>query len=242
MNKKIIFFSIDRLGDYLIRSNVIKKISDNFTNIEIVTSEKNYKLISSQKFFTNVILFNTKKKIINKFKFLIFFFLKSYDSAISFDGKNISTLLLFFINAKFKFTYIYKKKGVINFLYTKLIIFFLNIFKIKYEFLNSRALIKNNDDENYPKMYQKLKKYFNNIESKTYYLEETKISKYDKLFENYIIFHLDEKYLDIINIDNKFDEYIKKFQKNIDKKVFLTSFNNNFNYYKKMNILCIIKI
>lgn len=30
MKNKIIFFSIDRLGDFLIRSNVINKISKNY--------------------------------------------------------------------------------------------------------------------------------------------------------------------------------------------------------------------
>ena len=40
MNKKILFFSIDRLGDFLIRSNVIKKISENYNNSEIICSEK----------------------------------------------------------------------------------------------------------------------------------------------------------------------------------------------------------
>ncbi len=236
MNKKIIFFSIDRLGDYLIRSNVIKKISDNFTNVEIITSEKNNKLITSQTFFTNVILFNTKNKVLNKLKFILLFFLKSYDTAIALDGKNISTLLLFFIKAKFKFTYVYKKKGLVNLIYLKFIIFFFNIFKIKYEFLNSRALIINNEGENYPKMYQKLKKYFNNIENKTYFLQETKITNYDELFEKFVIIHLDEKYQDIINIDINFDEHLKKFQKEIDKKVIITSFNNTFNYYKKIKL------
>ena len=51
MENKIIFFSIDRLGDYLIRSNVIKEISKNFQHSEIICSEKNYKLISTQNFF-----------------------------------------------------------------------------------------------------------------------------------------------------------------------------------------------
>mgnify|MGYP006176470305 FL=1 len=39
MNKKIIFFSIDRMGDYLIRSSVIKNISHNFEKVEIVGSD-----------------------------------------------------------------------------------------------------------------------------------------------------------------------------------------------------------
>ena len=70
MKDKIIFFSIDRLGDYLIRSNVIKKISENYKNSEIVVSDINYKLVNSQKFFSKIILFN--KKINIKIKLILF--------------------------------------------------------------------------------------------------------------------------------------------------------------------------
>ena len=70
MNKKIIFFSIDRLGDYLIRSQTIKDISKNYLSSEIICSEKNYKLISKQKFFNNVVLFENRNKNFNKIKFL----------------------------------------------------------------------------------------------------------------------------------------------------------------------------
>ena len=45
MKKKILFFSIDRLGDYLIRSNVMHSISKYYKFSEIICSEKNYKLI-----------------------------------------------------------------------------------------------------------------------------------------------------------------------------------------------------
>ena len=61
MNKKIIFFSIDRMGDYLIRSSVIKNISHNFEKVEIVGSDINSKLLTTQKFFNIVYTFNTKK-------------------------------------------------------------------------------------------------------------------------------------------------------------------------------------
>ena len=90
MNKKIIFLSIDRLGDYLIRSQAIKDISKNYSSNEIICSEKNYKLISEQKFFDNVVLFENKNKTINKIKFLFRYFSKKYDAVISLDGKNIS--------------------------------------------------------------------------------------------------------------------------------------------------------
>ncbi len=234
--KKIIFFSIDRLGDYLIRSNVIKKISDNFDFSEIICSEKNYKLISSQKYLNKVVLFNTKNKIINKIKFLINYFLKTYDSAIVFDGKNISTLLLFFVKAKFKFAFIYRKKGLSNIIFTKIFIFFLKIFNINYEFLNSRDLIINNDNKNYPDLYKNLKIYFKNIEKKTYYIEESNILNYNKFFERYILIHLDEKYNDIIDINNNFTKSLNEFKSYINKKIILTSYKNDFKYYKNLDL------
>ena len=63
MKNKIIFFSIDRLGDYLIRSNLIKQISNKYKSSEIVCSNINYKLISNQTFFSNVTKFDLNKKI-----------------------------------------------------------------------------------------------------------------------------------------------------------------------------------
>ena len=95
MKNKIIFFSIDRLGDYLIRSNVIDKISNNYKFKEIVCSEKNYKLIKTQANFNIINLFNTNYNLINKFIYFFKFFLSKYDSVIVFDGKGISNLLLF---------------------------------------------------------------------------------------------------------------------------------------------------
>ena len=73
MNNKVVFFSVDRLGDYLIRSNVIKQISDKFQYSEIVCSEKNYNLISTQRFFSKVLLFD-KSKLINRIRFFFYFF------------------------------------------------------------------------------------------------------------------------------------------------------------------------
>ena len=235
MNKKILFFSIDRLGDFLIRSNVIKKISENYNNSEIICSEKNYKLISKQSYLNRVVEFNTKNKILNKLKFIIIYFFKSYDSVIVFDGKNISILLLFFIRAKFKFIFVYIKRGFINNLNTKFFLILLKLFRIKYEFITSRALIKNNNKNNYPEIYKKLKKYFSNINTETYYIEKNKNSKFKKFFENYLVIHLDEKYNDIFDIENNFEKSLIKFQKMINKTVILTSFKNNFNYYENLN-------
>ena len=82
MKKKVIFFSIDRLGDYLIRSNTIHEISNNFDFSEIVASNKNFKLINSQSFFSKVYNFNTNNKFVDKIKFINKFFLKKYEPYI----------------------------------------------------------------------------------------------------------------------------------------------------------------
>ena len=71
------------------------------------------------------------------------------------------------ISADFKFTFIYKKKGFLNFLY---LIIFSKIYKllnIKYEILLSKNLINDSNFDNYPQKYKKLKKYYSNIDNKT---------------------------------------------------------------------------
>ena len=59
MKSKNLFFSIDRLGDYLIRSNVIKKVSENYDYNEIICSNINFKLIKNQNFFNNISIFDS---------------------------------------------------------------------------------------------------------------------------------------------------------------------------------------
>ena len=235
MNNKVLFFSIDRLGDYLIRSNVIKKISEKFDNAEIVSSDKNYKLISVQKFFNKVYLLNTKKKFIEKIKIIFLFFLKKYDAVIVFDGKRISNILLFLVRSNFKYTFVYKKKEFSNLIYIKFLTFIYDLFNIKYEFLYNRANIENDFSDNYPKKYKKLKKYFSNINDETYFLEKTQIKKKDIISAEYILIHLDEKFCDIKDVNLQLEKSIISFQKKINKKVILTSFNNNHEYYKNLN-------
>ena len=236
MSKNVIFFSIDRLGDYLIRSSVIKNISHNFEKIEIVGSDKNSKLLNTQKFFNKVHTFNTKNKFFEKIKFIKIFIFKSYSATIVFDGKNISNFLLLLIRSNFKFTFLYKKKGILNFIYLKIMTSIYKIFDIKYEILLSKDLIENNHFENYPIKYRKLNRYFSNIDNKTYYLENNLLDTYDHLLNKFIIIHLDEKFTDIKEISSEFESSLINLQKNLNKKVFLTTFNNNFYYYKKLKI------
>ena len=62
MKKSIVFFSIDRLGDYLIRSNLIYQISKKYDKKEIICSNLNFKLISNQQFLNKITIFDLKKK------------------------------------------------------------------------------------------------------------------------------------------------------------------------------------
>ena len=236
MNKKIIFFSIDRMGDYLIRSSVIKNISNNFEKVEIVGSDINSKLLTTQKFFNIVYTFNTKNKFLEKIKFIKIFFFKSYDATIVFDGKNISNILLLLIRSNFKFTFLYRKKGILNLIYLKMLTLIFKTFDIKYEILLSKDLIENNYFENYPIKYRKLNRYFSNINNNTYYLENNLLDTYDHLLNKFIIIHLDEKFTDIKEIDTEFESSLINFQKKLNKKIFLTTFNNSFDYYKKLKI------
>ena len=235
MYKKVIFFSIDRLGDYLIRSNVIKQISDKYDYSEIVCSEKNYRLVSYQNFFSKVVLFNNRFKFVNKLKFIFLYTLKKFDSCIVFDGKNISILLIFLIRSKFKFVFLYEKKGLINFYTRKIMIYAFKIFNIKYKYLYSRKLIEEKNFEKYPQKYKILNKYFHNNSDDTYYFDNTNINQYSHLHEKYILIHLDEKFIDIKHINSQFEASIIELQKKTGKLVFLTSFKNNFEYYRNLN-------
>ena len=110
MKSKNLFFSVDRLGDYLIRSNVIKKVSEYYDYNEIICSNINFKLIKNQNFFNKISIFDSNFSFFQKLRYVYHYSFKQYDSVIVFDGKNISNLLLLLIKAKFKFTFIYKKK------------------------------------------------------------------------------------------------------------------------------------
>ena len=154
----------------MIRSQTIKDISKNYLSSDIICSEKNYKLISKQNFFNDVVLFENKNKNFNKIKFIFRYFLKKYDAVISFDGKSISYLLLILIRSKNKFTILYKKKGLINYLNFIIVRFIFKLLSIKFTILNSRNIIEKGNYDNYPLKYKFLKKFYKNINENIYYL------------------------------------------------------------------------
>ena len=230
MKSKNLFFSVDRLGDYLIRSNVIKKVSENYDYNEIICSNINFKLIKNQNFFNKISIFDSNFSFFQKLRYIYHYSFKQYDSVIVFDGKNISNLLLLLVKAKFKFTFIYKKKKIIN----KIKFYFLTFV---YKFFNIKYVVESGNLDNYPQKYMKLRKYFNNIENKTYYFKRNNTSFFSKIKNTYIVIHLDEKFNDIIDINSNFNQALKSFSKNIDRKLIITSYKNNHYYYQKLDLL-----
>ena len=235
MTNKVLFFSIDRLGDYLIRSNVIYSISKHYKSSEIVCSNLNYKLIKKQPFFKTIYLFDKSKKKI-KLKFILQFIFKKYDAIISFDGKNISNILIFLIRSNFKYVFIYKKYGFFNNIKNQIYLLLLKLFNINYEILYSRKLIELVKTDHYPTKYRSLNKYFSNINNDTYHIENFECKEEINFDEKFILIHLDEKFNDIIDINNNFTEALNSLSLISNKKIILTSYKNYNEYYKNLNI------
>ena len=236
MTSKVLFFSIDRLGDYLIRSNVIYSISKYYRSSEIVCSNINQKLISKQLFFDNVYLFDKSKKQYSKIKLICQFIFKKYDAVIAFDGKSISNILLFLIRANFKYVFVYKKYGFFNNIKNKIYLLLLRLFNIKYEILFSKKIIELVKKDHYPSKYKSLKKYYSNINTDTYYIENFEYNKAIAINQKFILIHLDEKFNDIIDINDNFTKALNSLSLISKKKIILTSYNNNNKYYQNLSI------
>ena len=83
--KKFIFFRNDRLGDFLILTNIIKKIKEKYrdSHITVIASPYNYKFIKEYNVINKVYLYNKNNSLLSKI-FLInhliyFYFLINYN-------------------------------------------------------------------------------------------------------------------------------------------------------------------
>ena len=242
--KKFIIFRTDRLGDFLIISNIIKAIKKKFKNshITVVGSPYNSKLINSYKTINKVFIYDKKsslKKKISIFKNII---KTNYYCSLSFDGKSFSNFTNFFIKLKKKYgiSYVFNifdfiiclKWSKPNFIYNYL------VFDEFETFTSKKNLSK---AEHLPSLLIKLANNLNlKINSKENYFYEIKkknIIQSKKLFNRkikskYILIHLDEKWNDINSINKDFSDELINFQKKTNKKIVITSQKNRDIYYK----------
>ena len=88
--KKILVFRTDRLGDYLITSNILKELKIKYGYLTVVCSQTNYKLIKSQSFIDKVLIYDKKFSLFKKIKIFFEIFFNIYFLILSLDGKNFS--------------------------------------------------------------------------------------------------------------------------------------------------------
>ena len=102
--KKFIIFRTDRLGDFLIVTNIIKAIKDKYkdSHITVVGSPYNKKIINSYKIINKVIVYNKNSSLGEKISIFNDILKSKYYCSLSLDGKSFSNFLNLFIKAKIK--------------------------------------------------------------------------------------------------------------------------------------------
>ena len=237
--KKFIFFRSDRLGDFIILTNLLKSIKDRYKNshITIVCSPLNYHFIKRYKIIDQIYIHNKNDSFFKKISFLKKIINKDYYASFAIDGKSFSNICNFLIKAKYKLGIVYNYK-IFNIWFSKPNFLYKNFIFDKYEtFTSKQDLTK---IEHLPTKLINLANYspLNLKPKKKYYFNVNKKDKsffnklYNKLIKKkYILFHFDEKWVDINSIDENLFNNIIKLQKKIKKRIVISAFNNKNRYF-----------
>ena len=255
----ILIFRTDRIGDFMISSILIKSIKRSYPNsmIQLVCSNKNYDYIKKYSLINNVYL-HRKSSLTETFKLIKLLNKINFDYTFVIDGKKRSIFLSLFINSSYKIYTITKKIFMfLNFKNNNLVIFdneseFNKIQILKKNLKLINCCIEDND----------FNIFSNEIMASEFDLNKLKISE-----DNYVIFHLDEKWIykeyiqSYTNIEpniNQFEKFIHILLEKTKKNLIITSgiksnllfnklksgyvkFNQNIyfmNYNKLKVILC----
>ena len=243
--KNIIIFRTDRLGDFIIHSRPILELKKKFpnSNIILVCSEINKKIIDNYDFIDKTIIYDKSYNFLKKIKIFFHIINKIYFLSLVLDGKKFSYFCNIFIKSKHKLGIVYKY--YLNFFNFKINCLkpsrFYNFFFFnKYEIFTSRRfLIKS---ENLCQKYIDLLSQFNlGITNKDGYIfpnnSKKILNQFNKLrikfnIKKYIIIHFDEKWIDVKNIEKDLIHNLVQLQKKSKLKIILTGYNNNFEYFK----------
>lgn len=242
--KKIIIFRTDRLGDFLIHSRPIYEIKKKYNDIRIIVicSKINEKILKNVDYIDEIIIYDHKATPLKKIQVFFQIIKNKYISTFILDGKKFSYFCNIFIKANYKFglSFKYSKKifnipitifrpsRIYNYLFFEKVLYF-----------TARKYLK--ESESLCQKYLDLFNFFDlNITDKDNYVfnttqkaEENYKNIVIKLnIKNYLLIHFDEKWLDILKDNNDLVNLIKRLQGQINKKIILTGFNNNYDYYK----------
>ena len=238
--KNIIFFRTDRLGDFLIITNIIKALKDKYpkSKITVVASQMNYHFIKKFKIIDRVILFNKNYSFLKKIDIFKIINDRHYDVSFSIDGKSFSNLCTFFLNSKIKLGLIYKSNIFGIPLYKPNLLFKI-IFNYYETFTSKKNLLK---IEHLPtKLINLANKLSFKIKNKDkyYFIPTIKEKEFKKRFsknitKKFVLIHLDEKWNDIKNIEAELFENLFKFQRSIKMNLIITAKDNRYMYFKKL--------
>ena len=237
--KKFIFFRNDRLGDFLILTNILKSIKEKYTNshITVVCSPLNYNLVKKYKIIDQVYVYNKKDSFFKTISLLRKIINYKYYASFAVDGKSFSNLCNFLIKAKYKLGLVYNYK-IFNLWFSKPNFLYKYFIFDKYENFTSKKDLKK--IEHLPTKLINLANYFklNLKPKKNYYFDTTiKDKKTFKKFytkfikKKYILLHFDDKWTDINSINDKLFSSLLKLQKKIKKKIIITTFKNKNEYF-----------
>ena len=237
--KKFIFFRNDRLGDFLILTNILKSIKEKYkdSHITVVCSPLNYSLVKKYKIINQVYLYNKKDSFFKIISLLRKINKGNYYASFAVDGKSFSNLCNFLIRSKYKLGLVYNYK-IFNLWLSKPNFFYKYFIFNKYEaFTSKKDLTK---IEHLPTKLINLANYFKlNLKAKeNYYFnastKDKKIFKkyYTKFIQRkYILLHFDDKWSDIKNIEDKLFFNILELQKRIKLKIIISSFKNKNRFF-----------
>ena len=245
--KKFIFFRNDRLGDFIILTNIIKSIKKKYkdSHITVVCSPLNYSLVKRYKIVNQVYIYSKKYSFYKTISLLKKIISSNYYASFAVDGKSFSNLCNFLIKAKYKLGLVYNYK-IFNMWFSKPNFLYKYFIFDKYETFTSKKNLTKIEHlptklinlANYFKLNLKAKNnYYFNIDTK----EKINFKKFYKKFikKRYLLIHFDEKWSDINSISDKLFLALSKFQKKVNKKIIITSYKNKNKYFfnLKNNIL-----
>jgi len=243
--KRFIIFRADRLGDFLIISNIINKIKLKYldSHITIVCSPLNEKLVKNYSIVNKVIVYNRTSSIFEKFLIIKKICKYNYYASLTLDGKTFSHLANVLLKSQYKYGISYKFNLVkcLNIYWSKPNYIYNKFFFNHYLFFTSKNFLKK--AEHLPTLFIKLVSKLNlKLKKKDpYYFEVKKKDKleYLKLYNNkikgnFFLINLDEKWNDIKDINYNLFSEISLLQRKLKKKIIITTYKNNFAYYKNL--------
>ena len=246
----IIWFRTDKLGDFLIHSHLIRdtsiSISDSYTTV--VCSPYNEKIIKEYDFIDETIPYHKDFSLYQKTKTLLRILRRNYHTCVAIDGKKFSYFCSLFAKSQNKIGLVYRVKSSFLgfFKYTRYRPFTFR-FISKYLIFDHIKVMTGrgslHEIEHLPSIYisllEVIQKKTKNTDSYVFPLNKHSEEYIAKLlnkikYKEFLLIHLDEKWVDIHNFNTECHKLIEEIQQSINMKIVITSFNNTLSYMKNI--------